>query len=303
VSDPAVHRTAALPAADDAGAVRWLDPEEREAWLNLLRMVAKLPAALDAQLERDAGLTLFEYTILAMLSEQSGYTLRMSRLATVTNASPSRLSHAARHLESRGYLERGADPEDGRCIRATLTDAGLALVVRAAPGHVATARDLVVDRVDVPQLRALRLAAERILARIDPDGSSHPDRAAPRATTGGPTQSHASGTLNERTPMTIDVHDSPGTQRYEISEDGTVVGFLTYRQGRGLVDLVHAEVDPDHSGRGLAGQLVAFALDDVRRRQLGVLPHCPYVQRYIDGHQDDYLDLVPADRRPEFGWS
>ena len=102
--------------------------------------------------------------------------------------------------------------------------------------------------------------------------------------------------------MTIDVHDNPSRRRYELAEDGVVVGFVSYRIYDGVIDLVHTEVDPDHGGRGLAGQLVAATLDDARRRGLGVLPHCPYVRSYIDTHADRYLDLVPAGRRAEFGW-
>jgi len=102
--------------------------------------------------------------------------------------------------------------------------------------------------------------------------------------------------------MTIEVRDDPARRRYELSEDGEVVGILTYRIDGGVIDLIHTEVDPDHGGRGLAGQLVAATLDDARRRGLGVLPHCPYVRHWIDTHADGYLDLVPADRRAEFGW-
>src|SRR5450756_1220299 len=93
------HRTA---------PVRWLDADEREAWLSLVRDMARVPPLLDSQLERSAGLNFFGYTILAILSEQGDRTLRMSRLATLTNSSPSRLSHAARHLEGRGLLRREA---------------------------------------------------------------------------------------------------------------------------------------------------------------------------------------------------
>jgi DNA-binding MarR family transcriptional regulator len=155
---------------------RWLDAEERDAWLGLLRVTARLPSLLDAQLERQAGVTLFEYTILAMLSEQPDLTLRMSRLAAVTNASPSRLSHAARHLESRGWLRREADPGDGRGIRAVLTPAGHGLVVDAAPGHVATVRGLVFDALDPSLTRALVEVNRRILLRVDPSGTSDPGR-------------------------------------------------------------------------------------------------------------------------------
>jgi DNA-binding MarR family transcriptional regulator len=154
---------------------RWLDREERATWLSLLRLMAKLPPLLDAQLGRASGLNLFEYTILAMLSEQPDRSLRMQRLAAVTNSSPSKLSHAARHLEARGLLSRQADPEDGRCIRAVLTRSGFELVVGAAPGHVAAVRNLFLDSLTPGLLHGLRLANEQILERVDPDGSTHPD--------------------------------------------------------------------------------------------------------------------------------
>ena len=160
----------------DAHPERWLDEEERATWLGLLRVMAKLPAALDARLEREAGLNLFEYTVLAMLSEQPDGTLRMSRLAAVTNASPSRLSHAARQLEERGYLVREPDPDDARCILALLTSDGRRVVESAAPGHVAAVRALVVDPLTRTQLRALRAVDERILEQVDPEGTSDPTR-------------------------------------------------------------------------------------------------------------------------------
>ncbi len=160
---------------------RWLDADERETWLSLLRVMAKLPPVLDARLGHEAGLNLFEYTILGMLSEQPDATLRMSRLASVTNASPSKLSHAARQLEERGLLARGPDPDDGRCIRAVLTDAGRALVESSAPGHVAAVRELFLDPLSRPQLRALHEVNQCILERLDPEGATYPTA---RPTTG-----------------------------------------------------------------------------------------------------------------------
>ena len=162
------------PDADVSTGPRWLDADERETWLGLLRVLAKLPPLLDARLERSAGLTLFEYTVLSMLSEQDDRALRMSRLATLINASPSRLSHAARHLETRGLLVRAPDPDDGRCIRAVLTREGRDVVAGAAPGHVAAVRDLVIDALSPDQLRGLRVANERILGRSDPDQATRP---------------------------------------------------------------------------------------------------------------------------------
>jgi len=154
---------------------QWLDADEREVWLGLLRVMSTLPSLFDARLGREAGLTLFEYTVLAMLSEQPDTTLRMSRLASVTNASPSKLSHAARHLEGRGLLHRVPDPDDGRCIRAVLTASGRQVVERSAPGHVTAVRELLFDPLTRPQLQALREVNEQILRQIDPAATTDPD--------------------------------------------------------------------------------------------------------------------------------
>lgn len=161
------------PAPDGPGP-RWLDADERAAWLSIVRITSTLPAALDVQLARDEGLNYFEYIVLAMLSEQPGLVLRMSQLAAVTNASLSRLSHVAKRLEGRGLIRREPDPNDGRATNAFLTEAGLAKVRRAAPGHVAEVRSLVLDVLSPAQLRQVRAANERILARIDPESSTQP---------------------------------------------------------------------------------------------------------------------------------
>ena len=78
---------------------RWLDADERAAWLRLVAVVELLPGVLDAQLRRDAGLTHFEYFVLAMLSEAPERTLRMTALAHRTNATLPRLSHVVQRLE------------------------------------------------------------------------------------------------------------------------------------------------------------------------------------------------------------
>jgi predicted GNAT family acetyltransferase len=101
--------------------------------------------------------------------------------------------------------------------------------------------------------------------------------------------------------MTTEVRDDPGRHRYEIFEDGEQVGMATYRLGTGSIEFMHTEVDPDHGGRGLAGILVRAALDDARIRGLAVLPHCSYVANFIGGRRDEYLELVPEDRRDQFG--
>lgn len=157
-----------------ASEPRWLSPAEREAWLSITRLMTKLPAAMDAQLGREAGLSYFEYIVMAMLSEQADRTLRMTQLAALTNASLSRLSHVAKRLETAGYLTRQPDERDGRATKATLTDDGYATVAAAAPGHVTAVRELVFDPLTTAQVRQLRNALEDILSRVDPGGTSDP---------------------------------------------------------------------------------------------------------------------------------
>jgi DNA-binding MarR family transcriptional regulator len=162
----------AAPPPDTAA--HWLDPDERAAWLGLVRTLTTLPSALDAQLRRDSSLNFFEYLLLAMLSEQADATLRMSDLAALTDASLSRLSHAVTRLEHQGLLARHVDGADARCTNVTLTDAGLGAVESAAPGHVATVRRLVIDALTPAQLRQLRSVTDRILARVDPGDATTP---------------------------------------------------------------------------------------------------------------------------------
>lgn len=147
---------------------RWLSADEREAWLGLLGVSLLLPSLLDSQLQRDAGLTTFDYLVLAMLSESPERTLQLKALARLSNGSLSRLSHTVTRLEKRGWVRRETSPSDGRATVAVLTEEGYDKVVSSAPGHVELVRRIVFDAVrptDVPQL-ARSMAA--ILASIDP---------------------------------------------------------------------------------------------------------------------------------------
>ena len=103
---------------------RWLDEDEQRTWRSFLATSELLYAALDRQLQRDAGITHASYIVLAMLSEAPDRSLRMSDLAVRANSSPSRLSHAVARLEERGWVRREPAPKDGRGTVAMLTDAG-----------------------------------------------------------------------------------------------------------------------------------------------------------------------------------
>ncbi len=147
----------------------WLTEDESAAWRRLVAVVELLPGVLDSQLRAEAGLSHYEYFVLAMLSEAPERTLRMTSLAQCTNATLPRLSHVVRRLEDRGLVERHPCPSDGRATDARLTAPGWDAVVAAAPGHVDTVRHQVVDALTPTQLKQLRSIGDALLARLDPN--------------------------------------------------------------------------------------------------------------------------------------
>jgi len=151
--------------------VPWLDRPQLAAWVRVVSLLELLPADLDGQLRREGGVTLFEYFVLAMLSEAPEHTLRMSELAAQTNSTLPRLSHVVRRLEDRGLVTRTPRPGDRRSTDARLTDQGVAQLEAAAPGHVVHVRRLVVDALTPEQITQLTTIADALLARLDPDGA------------------------------------------------------------------------------------------------------------------------------------
>lgn len=148
---------------------RWLNADERRAWLALLSINTLLPAALDTQLQAAGKLSLFDYNVLAMLSETQGRFLPMSELAARTSASLSRLSHVVTKLQKRGWVEREAHPGDARVTVAHLTDAGMDTIVSLAPGHVDAVRSLMLDAMTDDDVADLARIGEKIVARLDHD--------------------------------------------------------------------------------------------------------------------------------------
>ena len=148
---------------------RWLNADERRAWLALLSINTLLPAALDTQLQAAGKLSLFDYNVLAMLSEADGRFLPMSELAARTSASLSRLSHVVTKLQRRGWVEREAHPGDARVTVAHLTDAGMDTIVSLAPGHVDAVRALMLDAMTDDDVADLARIGEKIVARLDGD--------------------------------------------------------------------------------------------------------------------------------------
>jgi uncharacterized protein len=91
----------------------------------------------------------------------------------------------------------------------------------------------------------------------------------------------------------VRIYDERERSRYSIEADGRLAGFVTYKLSGQEIAFKHAEIEPSLQRKGLASDLVQFALDDAERRGLDVLPYCPFVRSYIFDHPE-YRDLVPT---------
>lgn len=170
-SDPSVDqpRGSTLRRAPTREKTRWLSEDERGAWLAAAAIMISLPTALDARLQHEAGLTFFEYMVLSVLSERADRTMQMSDIAAGVSASLPRLSRVATKLENRGLLLRSRIPGSGRRTNATLTEAGHAKVVAAAPGHVRAVREYFLDALESADVATVRRIGVSVAGRINPE--------------------------------------------------------------------------------------------------------------------------------------
>jgi len=143
--------------------MRWLTDEQQAAWRPFAALLFRVPALLDGQLQKDAGIGHFEYMVLVSLSEAPDRTLRMSELAAMASGSLSRLSHVVARLEAKGWVRRASCPGDGRFINAILTEEGWQKLVDTAPGHVAAVQKLIVDTLTPEELRSLGVISTHVL--------------------------------------------------------------------------------------------------------------------------------------------
>lgn len=152
----------------------WLSELERDVWLDVWTIVLQLPMALEAQLQRDAGLGLFDYMVLARLSMAPERESRMGDLARPIGGSMSRLSNVVRRLETQGYVTRRPDPTNGRFVIAALTASGYATVEAAAPGHVRAVRRSVLDPLSPAQVRCLKEVGGRVARQVRSEAGEDP---------------------------------------------------------------------------------------------------------------------------------
>ncbi len=142
---------------------------EARAWLALVATSELLPAALDAQLQSEAGITHFEFMVLSALSRAKGAAVTSSDLARAVYATLPRLSKVTTRMATRGLLERGPHPEDRRATAISLTREGRKVFLQALPAHLELVRASVLDLLDPSQQAALAQALETIVEALAKD--------------------------------------------------------------------------------------------------------------------------------------
>lgn len=145
------------------GPDEWLSDQEVETWLNIWSFQVWLPARLEAQLKRDAGISHYDYFALSRLWTAEDHTLRMSELAAASDMTLSHLSRVITRLEKQGAVRRLPDPEDGRSTLAQLTERGLELLQHTTPGHVSEVRRLIFDNLDADEQDQFSEAMSKIV--------------------------------------------------------------------------------------------------------------------------------------------
>ncbi|GAA1917938.1 hypothetical protein GCM10009775_08150 [Microbacterium aoyamense] len=142
--------------------------EQRVAVARLHALLELLPTALDKELA-PAGLTSFEFTLLEALHGAENHRLRLTALASRTNATLARLSRVVTGLERKDLVLRAPCEEDGRATNAVLTDAGVLLFGEARPLYDDAVQRIVLNGLDEEGVEQFASLSLNILTRLDPD--------------------------------------------------------------------------------------------------------------------------------------
>ncbi|MGI9037949.1 MAG: GNAT family N-acetyltransferase [Gemmatimonadota bacterium] len=77
---------------------------------------------------------------------------------------------------------------------------------------------------------------------------------------------------------TVEFRDNPAQSRYEAPFRDGSIAYKPYRLAKGKIALRQTVVPGSHGGRGVGPRLDAFAESDARKRNLTIIPGCPFVE-------------------------
>ena len=146
-------------------ATKWLNPREMKAWRSYIIASRRLLDALDLDLSGH-DLSMADYEVLALLSEAPDRRMRMTELADLAMVSKSRLSHRMKVMEKIGWVKRQACDSDKRGYWAVMTEKGWKAIVKAAPDHVASVRNRLIDHLTAKDQEDISKIFERIQSNL-----------------------------------------------------------------------------------------------------------------------------------------
>src|SRR6266849_2884205 len=130
------------------------------AWDSLLRAHATLMRRLDTDLERETGLALADFDVLAQLAAAQS-PLRMTELADRALISRSGMTRRVARLVDEGLVRRDNAAADARGVVVALTDAGVARLAETAPVHVRGVSERFLAQLDDQELAVLKNALDK----------------------------------------------------------------------------------------------------------------------------------------------
>ncbi|MET7481135.1 MarR family transcriptional regulator [Streptomyces sp. NPDC005648] len=148
-----------------------LNEHEARAWYAFVGAAVSLDRRLDQQLKEDSGITHLQYVVLVRLDSAPDREMRMGALAETLHTTKSGLTYQIAQLEKAGLVRRRGCSGDPRAVYAVLTDDGRRMLEQAAPGHIATVREVFLEAFTPEQLAVLADGLNEVARRARGEGA------------------------------------------------------------------------------------------------------------------------------------
>lgn len=85
--------------------------------------------------------------------------------------------------------------------------------------------------------------------------------------------------------MNLNLVDVASKKRYEAIIDGSTA-YIEYIKAQDKIYLTHTEVPKSMEGKGIGSALVLKVLEDIEKKNLTLIPLCPFVALYLKRHPE-----------------
>jgi DNA-binding MarR family transcriptional regulator len=142
--------------------------DQWNAWRAFNSMRRRLDLELERRLQRDAGISAADYSVLITVFRSPDRQLRANELGLALSWEKSRLSHQVSRMQKRGLVERRECDTDGRGTWISLTADGSRAALGAMRDHAAALREHFFDALTADELAVVLAASTKIVNSMDP---------------------------------------------------------------------------------------------------------------------------------------